>query len=139
MVDFSAPLKLEKPNQHFVPRFWQKHFRSNTGGLFKTERGSVVRASVGDTMTSDWTYIVFDEGWRASDDVEDQLSKWESEASRLIKAVLPFGTPLAEDDWRSLCRWLGIATSRHPNVMIDTAPSPLLSQPSWLPSTPIPI
>ncbi|MEJ1119770.1 DUF4238 domain-containing protein [Phyllobacterium sp. CCNWLW109] len=116
-IDFSKHPKFEKQNQHYVPRFWQKHFRDPNGHLFKTERGHYVQASVADTMTSDWTYLDFDEGWRPTDGVENQLSQWEGHASKLIKRSLPTNTVLNDSDWDSLCAWLGISTSRHPNVL----------------------
>lgn len=117
MIDFSKPPKFEKHNHHFVPRFWQKHFCGPGGRLFKTKRGRYVQASLADTMTSDWTYLAFDEGWRPTDEVEDQLSQWEGLASKLIVRSLPTQTVLSDDDWGSLCVWLGLATSRHPNVL----------------------
>jgi len=116
-VDYSKPPKFEKRNHHFVPQFWQRHFRGEDRRLFKTSRGRIVVASTKSTMSADYIYLAFDNGWRATDIVEDTLSRWEATASNLISGILPAHKWISERDWASLCIWMGISTSRHPNVL----------------------
>ncbi|MBX8827448.1 DUF4238 domain-containing protein [Ochrobactrum sp. SFR4] len=117
MTDFRSVPKFEKKNHHYVPRFWQRHFYGLNGGLFKTQAGGYVTASVASTMTSDWTYTSFDEYWRPMDTVEDNLSEYENDAALLYQRILPLGVVVTNDDWVSLCAWLGVSATRHPNVM----------------------
>ncbi|QDG93266.1 DUF4238 domain-containing protein [Rhizobium sp. NIBRBAC000502774] len=123
MIDYSKPPKFEKRNHHIVPQFWQRHFRDADQKLFKTSSGKIVVGSPKSTMSEDYMYLAFDDGWRPTDAVEDQLCQWESIASELIAEILPPKKVLSDEEWSSLCIWIGISTSRHPNVLDKYKPT----------------
>ena len=66
-----------------VRQFWQKQFRDSSNRLFKTHRGGTKTASTKTTMSADWVYTSFDDGWRPSDSVEDYLGSWETAAAEI--------------------------------------------------------
>lgn len=117
MTDFAKQLKFEKHNHHYVPQFWQKQFRDSSNRLFKTHRGGTKTASTKTTMSADWVYTSFDDGWRPSDSVEDYLGSWETAAAEIIGDIGSTATVPSEEKWAFLALWLGICACRHPNIL----------------------
>lgn len=116
-IDYVTIPDFKKQNHHFVPRFWQRLFQDANGNYYKTQRDRIVPAALRSTMTDDWTYLTYNAAWKPTDDVENELSGLEARAAPLIKSLTQSGSPVTEDEWKSLSAWLGISTSRHPYVL----------------------
>ena len=118
-------------NQHSVPRLWQRRFADAAGHVYGRYRpgadpiryskptlaGKARLVSVGDTMTEDWTYTVFDRWWRPSNEVEKALSKIEGKIAPVFDQIADpnvAGTPQLVQE---LCEALGLAACRTPWVM----------------------
>lgn len=119
--------KSTKQNQHIVPRFWQARFAGPGGHIYARFRAGTNpsgRQSAGarqvgasSIMSQDWTYTVFDRWWRPSDALENDLSKLEGQLSQALASLDPTGTvPDMGLTWE-LCRFVGLAACRTPEVM----------------------
>lgn len=87
-----APPKFEKRVHHVVPVFWQKHFSSpgDQGPYYKDiiSDQAYDAQGPGKKMSEEYGYIVFDEYFRPSDALEDQLSDIETKTSQGISRAI---------------------------------------------------
>lgn len=117
----------QKVNQHYVPRFWQKRFADAQGHVYgryrkekdpsASKKGVVRKVRVSDTMTSDYTYTVFDSYWRPHDTLENELSKAESRVASTDTLLLNPNTPCDDDLKCFLCWSIALSVCRLPIVM----------------------
>jgi hypothetical protein len=112
------PPRSVKENQHFVPRSWISRFAGDNGRLFGLQNGAIKhQIKVADIMSQDWLYTVFDEWWRPSDCVEDALAKVEGDVGVLFDALHATASAPSTEQWVSLCRFMALTASRHPDTM----------------------
>jgi hypothetical protein len=105
-----------KRNQHYVPRSWIKRF-AGTKALYAWDGQKVRQVSASNIMSEDWLYTVFDNTWQPSDALEDELSKDEGKAAKLVKRLSDAHYTLKPADGDQLCDFLALQACRHPDIM----------------------
>ena len=70
-----------KRNQHYVPKSWIKRFADDKDRLHAWDGQKVRLVSAKKIMTEDWLYTIFDNTWKPSDALEEELSKEEGKAA----------------------------------------------------------
>lgn len=109
------PPKSEKPNQHYVPRWWLRDFAGQNGALYALNGTKAAPVDVGKIMSGDWIYTVFDEWWRPSDILEDALATIEGGASRVFRSLVVCSP--SDDDWDAVIWFMALCVCRHPETM----------------------
>jgi len=85
-MTFPPKPKFEKSSHHVVPALWQRRFAApgDPGPYYlNVANGRKLNAQgPGDKMAEEYANIVFDQFFRPSDSLEDQLSKLETKMVR---------------------------------------------------------
>lgn len=112
------PPKFVKSSHHVVPVLWQRRFAA--GGepgpyYLNVQTGKALKAQgPGDKMAEEYVNIVFDEFYRPSDLLEDQLSRIETSVARGLDRLIQAGE--IDDDARvDIAMLLAIQACRYPD------------------------
>ena len=106
-----------KEHNHYVPKFWIRGFADDQNRIHGWDGKSVRQVSSSKVMQTSWLYTSFDKAWRASDDLEDRLSKMESVAAPVFVAINDPQHNPSGDDRLVICAFIGLQACRHPDVM----------------------
>ncbi|HEV7254144.1 MAG TPA: DUF4238 domain-containing protein, partial [Mesorhizobium sp.] len=109
--------KFDKRNHHYIPQFWLRGFRDSKRQLFARIGNDIRVVSPAKMMQIDWLYTLFDDQWRPSDALEDALSGAEAHQAQLLKRLQAPGYIPTVEDKAQLCAFLGLQSSRHPDVL----------------------
>lgn len=115
-IDPIPPVSV-KQNQHYVPRFWLARFASADGRVFGFSNGQARQVGVGNIMSEDWTYTIFDGWWRPDDALENALSVAEGTAGIVFNQIHALSAAPTKDEWEFLGWFLALTACRHPDVM----------------------
>lgn len=110
-------MKFEKKNHHYVPQFWQRGFKGESGHLFGKFDSSIRHVSPKTIMKGDWLYTIFDEQWNPSDNLEDALSGMESDDALLFNRLQNPSYSPTPDDLDQLCSAIALQATRHPDIL----------------------
>ncbi len=109
--------KFEKERHHYVSKFWMRRFRDTKDVLWQWDGHKVERAKIKEIMQVEWLYTVFDEQWRPSDGLEDQLSKIENDIARVYTEVETAQGADVQKLLPDLPPVLALQACRHPNIL----------------------
>jgi Protein of unknown function (DUF4238) len=113
------PPRFVKKHQHYVPRFWLARFAGPTGRLVGLKDGVLQhQVGVGNIMSDDWIYTVFDSWWRPSDEIEDDLGVIDGDADLLFTSLHAGRGNPSNEQWKHLCTFLALAACRHVDTMM---------------------
>jgi hypothetical protein len=119
MPSYTPPPQLEKRRHHFVPQFWLKRFRDSNNQLWMWNGNVVRQAASGNIMQLEWLNTVFDDQWRPSDWLENQLSELEAMAAK-VYLELDYAQGA---DLQQLRPWLpevlALQACRHPDILFS--------------------
>ncbi len=105
-----------KRNNHYVPQFWIKRFKADSGSLFALKLdGVVMPAGPKAIMNDDYLYTIFDDHWNPSNALEDFFSRIESDGSQLFRDIVEKQSS-SEQTRVVLARFLAIQAVRHPDM-----------------------
>lgn len=117
------PPKFKKQVHHVVPKGWQRRFfamnaatgvRDKVGYYRDVEAGrNYGPEGPGDKMAEDYAYIVFDDHYRPSDDLEDRIAALESSVLPALDRIASSGR-IEPFDRVDVARLLGLQAARYP-------------------------
>lgn len=115
----AAP-KFEKRVHHVVPKFWQKHFSdsSKPGPYYRNtlDGRNLGPVGPGDKMSGEYVYLIFDEYFRPSDELEDRISRQEEKCSNGLRRLIS-GNKLDSEAQIDIAYLLALQACRYPETL----------------------
>lgn len=114
---YTLPPDFKKKKHHYVSKFWMRRFRDVNKQLWQWDGQNVERAATSKIMQIEWLYTVYDDWWRPSDSLENQLSKVEGNVARVYSEVETLQGADVQKLLPDLSQVLALQACRHPNIL----------------------